>query len=60
MCGRARLPEDYSEIKIKLKLDDLAPPPNWRGSWNLAPTQDAKSRPTTTPPETAVKLLERY
>jgi putative SOS response-associated peptidase YedK len=40
MCGRARLPEDYSEIKIKLKLDDLAPPPNWRGSWNLAPTQD--------------------
>jgi len=40
MCGRAKLPLDYSEIKIKLKLDDLAPPPNWEGSWNLAPTQD--------------------
>ena len=38
MCGRAKLPLDYSEIK--LKLDDLAPPPNWPGSWNLAPTQD--------------------
>jgi putative SOS response-associated peptidase YedK len=40
VCGRARLPEDYSEIKIKLALDDLAPAPNWRGSWNLAPRQD--------------------
>ncbi len=40
MCGRARLPADYSEIKIQLKLSDLAPAPNWRPSWNIAPTQD--------------------
>ena len=40
MCGRARLPNDYSEIKIELRLSDLAPAPNWRPSWNIAPTQD--------------------
>jgi putative SOS response-associated peptidase YedK len=40
MCGRARLPTDYSEIKIQLKLSDFAPGPNWRPSWNIAPTQD--------------------
>ena len=37
MCGRARLPNDYSEIKIELRLSDLAPAPNWRPSWNIAP-----------------------
>jgi putative SOS response-associated peptidase YedK len=40
MCGRVRLPEDYSEIKIVLRFDDLAPAPNLRPSWNIAPTQD--------------------
>jgi len=40
MCGRARLPNDYSEIKIQLGLPDFAPAPNWRPSWNIAPTQD--------------------
>jgi putative SOS response-associated peptidase YedK len=40
MCGRVRLPEDYSEIKIRLRFDDLAPAPNLRPSWNIAPTQD--------------------
>ena len=40
MCGRVRLPEDYSEIKITLRFDDFAPAPNLRPSWNIAPTQD--------------------
>jgi putative SOS response-associated peptidase YedK len=40
MCGRVRLPEDYSEIRIVLRFDDLAPAPNLRPSWNIAPTQD--------------------
>jgi putative SOS response-associated peptidase YedK len=40
MCGRVRLPNDYSEIKIRLRFDDLAPAPNLRASWNIAPTQD--------------------
>jgi putative SOS response-associated peptidase YedK len=39
MCGRARLPEDYSEIKIQLRFDDQFAAPNWRPSWNIAPTQ---------------------
>ena len=40
MCGRARLPADWSEIKIKLGVGDLFPAPNLEPSWNLAPTQD--------------------
>jgi putative SOS response-associated peptidase YedK len=40
MCGRVRLPTDYSEIKIQLRFSDLAAIPNLRASWNLAPTQD--------------------
>jgi putative SOS response-associated peptidase YedK len=40
MCGRVRLPQDYSEIKIRLRFDDRAPAPNLRASWNIAPTQD--------------------
>ncbi len=39
MCGRAKLPTDYSEIKIQLGLDDFTPP-NLAPSWNIAPTQD--------------------
>ncbi len=39
MCGRARLPADYSEIKIAFALGD-APAPNLMPSWNIAPTQD--------------------
>lgn len=38
MCGRARLPLDYSEIKIKLRFDDRFPAPNLKPSWNVAPT----------------------
>lgn len=51
MCGRARLPADHSEIKIRLRLSDLHAAPNFRPSWNIAPTQemlcvvlDAKTR----------------
>ncbi len=40
MCGRARLPNDYSEIKIKLHLSDDAPAPNFRKTWNIPPTGD--------------------
>jgi|SRR5579863_1536312 len=39
MCGRVRLPNDWSDIKIKLRLDDIAAP-NLKPSWNIAPTQD--------------------
>ena len=38
MCGRAKLPTDYSEIKIKLRFDDRWPAPNLKASWNIAPT----------------------
>lgn len=38
MCGRAKLPTDYSEIKIKLRFDDRWPAPNLKPSWNIAPT----------------------
>ena len=40
MCGRARLPNDYSEIKIQLRLSDAAAAPNFRASWNIPPTGD--------------------
>jgi putative SOS response-associated peptidase YedK len=40
MCGRARLPTDYSQIRIQLRLSDRAPAPNLRASWNIAPTDD--------------------
>ncbi len=39
MCGRARLPTDYSEIRIQVKLGRHAAP-NLRASWNIAPTHD--------------------
>src|SRR5579863_6119128 len=39
MCGRVRLPNDWSDIKIKLRLDDIAAP-NLKPSWNIAPGQD--------------------
>jgi len=37
MCGRAKLPEDVSEIKLDLKIDwdDIA---DYRPRWNAAPT----------------------
>jgi putative SOS response-associated peptidase YedK len=38
MCGRARLSTDYSEIKVKLKLDPSFPAPNYPPRWNIPPT----------------------
>jgi hypothetical protein len=40
MCGRVRLPTDYSEIKIRLRFDETAPAPNFAPSWNTPPTGD--------------------
>lgn len=40
MCGRARLPTEWAEIKIKLRLDEMAPALNLRPSWNIPPTRD--------------------
>jgi putative SOS response-associated peptidase YedK len=40
MCGRARLPQDYSEIKRRIKFADDFPAINLRPSWNITPTQD--------------------
>jgi putative SOS response-associated peptidase YedK len=38
MCGRVRLHNDYSEIKIQIGFDADAAPPNMPRSWNVAPT----------------------
>jgi hypothetical protein len=40
MCGRVRLPTDYSEIKIRLRFDAAALAPNLALSWNTPPTGD--------------------
>jgi hypothetical protein len=40
MCGRVRLSNDYSEIKIRLRFDAEAPAPNLAPSWNMPPTGD--------------------
>ncbi len=38
MCGRVRLSTDYSETKIALNFDAIAPAPNIPPSWNVCPT----------------------
>jgi putative SOS response-associated peptidase YedK len=38
MCGRAKLPIDYSEIKIKLRFDSRCPRPESKAIVELAPT----------------------
>jgi putative SOS response-associated peptidase YedK len=38
MCGRVRLDNDYSEIKIRLKFAPNAPAPNFEPHWNKPPT----------------------
>lgn len=38
MCGRVRLSNDYSEIKIRLKFGVNAAAPNLEPSWNIPPT----------------------
>jgi putative SOS response-associated peptidase YedK len=38
MCGRVRLDNDYSEIKIRLKFAPDAPAPNFEADWNKPPT----------------------
>ena len=37
MCGRAKLPDDVSEIKLDLKID-LDEIGDYRPRWNAAPT----------------------
>src|SRR5438552_248914 len=38
MCGRVRLPDDYSEIKIDLKLHEVVPH-TYAPRWNVPPTE---------------------
>src|SRR5699024_4896912 len=38
MCGRVRLSTDYSETKIAVQFDPVAPAPNIPPSWNVCPT----------------------
>ena len=38
MCGRVRLANDYSEIKIRLKFAPDAPVPNYEVDYNKPPT----------------------
>jgi putative SOS response-associated peptidase YedK len=40
MCGRVRLSSEFSQIRIRLKLDDIFPPPNFPPRWNLPPTKN--------------------
>ena len=40
MCGRFYAPDEFSEIKIRLRAGDVVPAPNWEPNWNVAPTQD--------------------
>jgi putative SOS response-associated peptidase YedK len=38
MCGRVRLANEWSEIRIRLKFDPASPAPNIAASWNIPPT----------------------
>jgi putative SOS response-associated peptidase YedK len=38
MCGRVRLPEDYSELKIDLRLHEIVPH-IFAPRWNVPPTE---------------------
>jgi putative SOS response-associated peptidase YedK len=39
MCGRVRHSTEFSQIKIRLTLDDIYPAPNFAPRWNIPPTQ---------------------
>jgi putative SOS response-associated peptidase YedK len=38
--GRVRLSSEFSQIKIRLKLDDAFPAPNYPPRWSLPPTEN--------------------
>ena len=40
MCGRVRLSSDFSQIKIRLGIDDTFPAPNYPPRWNLPPSEN--------------------
>jgi putative SOS response-associated peptidase YedK len=40
MCGRVRLSSEFSQIRIRLNLDDIFAPPNFPPKWNVPPTAD--------------------
>ena len=41
MCGRVRLSDDFSEIKIAFRIPPEFPTPNtYAPSWNVAPIHD--------------------
>jgi putative SOS response-associated peptidase YedK len=53
MCGRVRLKTEWSEIKIRLKIDGIFPPPNYPARWNIPPT--AKLLCVTRDPDTGTR-----
>jgi putative SOS response-associated peptidase YedK len=40
MCGRVKLEQEVTELRIALKFPADSPMPNLQPSWNLCPTQD--------------------
>src|ERR1700733_10678771 len=38
MCGRAKMEEDFSELRVPFRLAPNHPLPNFKSTWNLAPT----------------------
>jgi putative SOS response-associated peptidase YedK len=38
MCGRVKMEGDFSELKVKFRIPDDYPTPNYAPSWNVAPT----------------------
>ena len=40
MCGRVRLSSEFSQIRIRLRVDDIFPAPNYRSRWNLPPSEN--------------------
>ena len=40
MCGRVRLSSEFSQIRLRLKLDDIFAPPNFQPRWNVPPSEN--------------------
>ena len=40
MCGRVRLSSEFSQIKVRLRIDGSFPAPNYPPRWNLPPSEN--------------------